>query len=333
MLGLASELRFKLIPNKTLAKPKRPLTAAIYHDDDAAREHLEKFLWGDAGATCPRCGQFGDRITKLQGASTRPGVYKCKDCRKPFTVTVGTVMERSHVPLSKWVMAADFMANAKKSMSALQRQRHIGTNYETAWFLFHRLRECPPTPSEASPIGGEGKYVEADTTYIGGKGKNKHRNKRNAKNIGGAGKTIVHSLIERGGAVRSHHIANVAGKTLRPIAMKTVSRKSAFMTHTAGSYMGMGKEFVRHEMVDHGAGEYVRGDAHSNTVESFFALLKRGVYGRFHNVSEAHLPRYLREFDWRHSNRHLSDAERADALLAGAKGKRLLYHQSDKAAH
>jgi len=321
------------MPNKKPAKPKRPLTAAIYHDDNAAREHLEKLLWGDAGATCPRCGQFGDRITKLQGASTRPGVYKCKDCRKPFTVTVGTVMERSHVPLCKWVMAADFMANAKKSMSALQLQRHIGTNYETAWFLFHRLRECAPTPSEASPLGGEGKFVEADTTYIGGKEKNKHRNKRNAKNIGGAGKLIVHSLIERGGAVRSHHVANVAGKTLCPIVMKTVSRKSALMTDTAGGYMAMGKEFARHEMVDHGAGEYVRGDAHSNTVESFFALLKRGVYGQFHNVSEAHLPRYLREFDWRHSNRHLSDAERADALLVGAKGKRLMFHQSDKAMH
>lgn len=321
------------MPNKAPAKPKRPLTDAIYHDEDAARAHLETVLWGDAGATCPRCGQFGDRITKLMGKSTRPGVYKCKDCRKPFTVTVGTVMERSHVALCKWVMAADFMASAKKGMSALQLQRHIGTNYETAWFLFHRLRECAPTPAEAGPIGGEGKIVEADTTYIGGKEKNKHWNKRNPKNIGGAGKLIVHSLIERGGAVRSHHVANVAGKTLRPIVMKTVSRKSSLMSDTAGGYMAMGKEFVRHEMVDHGAGEYVRGDAHSNTVESFFALLKRGVYGQFHNISEGHLPRYLREFDWRHSNRHLSDAERADALLAGAKGKRLLFHQPDQAAH
>src|SRR6202041_3160782 len=171
----------------------------------------------------------GERITRLQGASTRPGVYKCKDCRKPFTVTVGTVMERSHVPLGKWVMAADFMANAKKVMSALQLQRHIGTNYETAWFLFHRLRECAPTPKEAGPIGGEGKIVEADTTYIGGKEKNKHKWKRNPKNIGGAGKMIVHTLIERGGGVRSHHIANVSGKTLRPVVFGNASRKSALM--------------------------------------------------------------------------------------------------------
>jgi transposase-like protein len=321
------------MPNKKPAKAKRPLTSAIYHDDNAAREHLEKLLWGDAGATCPRCGQYGDRITKLAGKSTRPGVYKCKDCRKPFSVTVGTVMERSHVPLCKWVMASDFMANAKKGMSAKQLQRHLGTNYETAWFLFHRLRECAPTPLEAGPIGGEGKYVEADTTYIGGKEKNKHRNKRNAGNIGGAGKLIVHSLIERGGAVRSHHVADISGKTLRPVVMRHVSRKSILMTDTAGGYMKMGKEFARHEMVDHGAGEYVRGDAYSNTVESFFALLKRGVYGQFHNISEQHLARYLREFDWRHSNRHLSDAERADALIAGAKGKRLLYHQTDKTTH
>jgi len=313
------------------AKAKRPLTAAIYHDDNAAREHLETVLWRDAGATCPRCGQFGDRITKLMGKSTRPGVYKCKDCRKPFSVTVGTIFERSHVPLCKWIMAAHLMANAKKGMSALQLQRDIGTNYETAWFLFHRLREC--ADAVFGPLGGEGKIVEGDTTYIGGKEKNKHRNKRNPKNIGGAGKMIVHSLIERGGAVRSHHVANVSGKTLRPIVMKTVSRKSSFMTDTAGGYMEMGKEFARHEMVDHGAGEYVRGDAHSNTVESFFALLKRGVYGQFHNISEAHLHRYLREFDWRHSNRHLSDAERTDALLAGAKGKRLLYHQLDEATN
>src|ERR1041385_8607919 len=142
------------MPNKSPAKPKRPLTSTIYHDETAAREHLEALLWKH-GPQCPRCGVLDDRITKLQGKSTRPGVYKCKDCRKPFTVTVGTVMESSHIPFSKWVMAADFMANAKKSMSALQLQRHIGTNYETAWFLFHRLRECTPTTSEAGPLGGE----------------------------------------------------------------------------------------------------------------------------------------------------------------------------------
>jgi transposase-like protein len=321
------------MPNKAPAKPKRPLTSAIYHDDNAAREHLEKILWGDAGATCPRCGQYGDRITKLAGKSTRPGVYKCKDCRKPFSVTVGSVMERSHIPLCKWVMAAQLMENGAKGMSALELQRNLGTNYETAWFLFHRLRECTPTPSEAGPIGGEGKTIEIDETYIGGKEKNKHVGKRNRKNIGGTGKQVAFSLIERSGEVRSFHVANVSAKTLRPVLVKHASRKSVLNTDGAGQYRHMGEEFARHEVVNHEADEYVRGDAYTNTIEGYFALLKRGVYGNFHNVSEQHLHRYLREFDFRFNNRHLSDAERADALLAGAKGKRLLYHQADKAAN
>lgn len=318
--------------HKLSAKSKRPLTLAIYHNNDAAREHLEKLLWGSAGATCPRCGQFGDRITKLMGKSTRPGVYKCKDCRKPFSVTVGTIMERSHVPLCKWVMAADFMANAKKGMSAMQLQRHIGTNYETAWFLFHRLRELAPAPADSDPIGGEGKAIEADETFIGGKEKNKHVAKRNPKNIGGAGKEAVFSLIERGGNVRSFHVAKVNARTLRPILQKHIKPESFLNTDDAGQYRHLHKDFARHEVVNHSAGEYVRSDAYTNTIESFFALLKRGVYGQFHNVSEVHLHRYLREFDWRHNHRHLPDAERADALLANAKGKRLMYHQPHKAS-
>jgi len=316
------------MPNKSPAKPKRPLTAAIYHDDDAAREHLEKVLWKGAGPTCPRCGQFGDRITKLAGKSTRPGVYKCKDCRKPFSVTVGTVMERSHVPLCKWVMASDFMANAKKGMSAKQLQRHLGTNYETAWFLFHRLRECAPTPSEAGPIGGFNKVVEGDETYIGGKAKNKA--------FGPVPKKMaVFSLIERDGGVRSFHVTNVDAKTLRPLIVKHASRKSHLMTDESPVYPSIGSEFAGHSTVNHSADEYARlgGFVTTNNIESYFALIKRGVYGQFHSVSEQHLPRYLREFDWRHSNRHLSPAERADALLAGAKGKRLLYHQADKTTH
>jgi transposase-like protein len=315
------------MPNKAPAKPKRPLTAAIYHDETKAREHLEALLWKH-GPQCPRCSVTGDRITKLQGKSTRPGVYKCKDCRKPFSVTVGTVMERSHIPLTKWVMAADFMANGKKGMSALQLQRHIGTNYETSWFLFHRLRECTPTPSDAGPIGGFNKVVEGDETYVGGKAKNKAFGPPPKK-------MAVFSLIERKGGVRSFHVPNVNARTLRPIIVKHVSRKSHLMTDEATVYPAIGAEFAGHSTVNHSADEYVRmgGFVTTNSIESFFSLLKRGVYGNFHAVSEQHLARYLREFDWRHNNRDMSPAERADALLAGAKGKRLLYHQPDKTAH
>ena len=187
----------------------------IFHDDDAAREHLEKLLWPQ-GPVCPRCGVTDDRITKLQGKSTRPGVYKCKDCRKPFSVTVGTVMERSHIPLSKWVLAAQLMASSKKGFSALQLQRMLGTNYETAWFLFHRLREAAVDVNPA-PLGGEGKVVEADETYVGGKARNKAYGPPPKK-------MAVFTLVERSGEARSKHIANVTAETVRPLIITAASR-------------------------------------------------------------------------------------------------------------
>jgi hypothetical protein len=208
------------------------------------------------------------------------------------------------------------------------------------WLLPHRLDYGPPYSrghgpefKSEGPLRGPGKIVEADTTFIAGKEANKHRN---SKKIGGIGKQIVHTLVERKGKARSNYIANISGKTLRSIVVEQVSRKSSLMTDTAGGYMAVGKEFERHEMVDRGAGEYVRGDAHSNTVEGYFSILKRGVYGVYHHVSEAHLKRYPTEFDFRYNERMalgVNDAERARKAVAGITGKRLLYQDANGTDH
>jgi transposase-like protein len=306
---------------------KFDLSRPMFHDNNVAREHLEAVLWPQ-GPVCPRCGVMGDRITKMGGKSLRPGVYNCKDCRKPFSVTVGTVMDRSHIPLSKWVMAAHLMSASKKGMSALQLHRMMGISYEAAWFLFHRLRAAADATGYG-PLGGDDKIIEVDETYIGGKQANKHASKR--KRIGGGpkGKMAVVSLVERDGRTKSFHVANVNWRNLRPIMVKHASRKSHLMTDEARIYPSIAREFDRHSTVNHAAEEYVRDEVHTNTVESHFALLKRGIFGTFHNVSEAHLHLYLNEFDFRANTRELTDAERAAALLAGAKGKRLLYRQPD----
>lgn len=304
----------------------------IFLSEKAAREHLENLRWAD-GAYCPRCGQT-DTVVKLGGKAAELGQYNCRDCRKKFTVTVGTIFERSHIPLTKWMLGFHLMTASKKGMSAHQLHRMLDVTYKTAWFMAHRIREAmAPAKGDVSPKGGSGKIVEADETYIGGKEKNKHAERRHSGR-GGVGKQVAFALVERGGAVRSFHVANVSGETLRPIIVQQISRDTALMTDEAGQYRHVGEEFATHGKVNHGIGEYVRGDCHTNTVENYFSILKRGVTGTYHHVSEAHLKRYLAEFDFRYNERSalgVNDAMRADKAMQGASGKRLTYRRTNQA--
>ncbi len=304
----------------------------IFLSETAAREHLEALRWAD-GAYCPRCGQT-DTVVKLGGKAAEKGQYNCRSCRKKFTVTVGTIFERSHIPLTKWMLGFHLMTSSKKGMSAHQLHRMLDVTYKTAWFMAHRIREAmAPGKNEHGPKGGNGKIVEADETYIGGKEKNKHVSKRHSGR-GGVGKQVAFALVERGGSVRSFHVANVSGETLRPIIVQQIDRASTLMTDEAGQYRHVGEEFARHGKVNHGIDEYVRGDCHTNTVEGYFSILKRGIVGTYHHVSEAHLKRYLAEFDFRYNERSalgVNDAMRADKAMQGASGKRLTYRRTNQA--
>jgi len=308
------------------------LTNPIFTDADKAREHLEAVRWPD-GPVCPHCGVV-DEATAMQGKSHRPGLYKCKACRKPFSVTVGTVFERSKIPLNKWLLATHLMTASKKGISAHQLHRMLGITYKSAWFMAHRIREAMRPGGETGPLGGEGKTVEADETFIGGKEKNRHKSKRAKKRLGGNwGKETVFSLVEREGQVRSVHTPSVTAATLRPILVAQLDHNTKLMTDDAGQYRHMHRDFD-HEVVNHSAGEYVRGEAHTNTVEGYFSILKRGVTGTYHHVSQQHLKRYLAEFDFRYNERvalGVNDAQRADKALEGIGGKRLTYRRIDGA--
>lgn len=311
------------------------LTDPIFTDEAKAREHLEATRWPN-GPECPHCGIVNE-ATKLQGKAHRPGVYQCNACREQFTATVNTVFHRSKVPLNKWLLASYLMSSSKKGISALQLQRQLGLgSYRTAWFMEHRLREAMKEGDAPAPLGGEGKIVEADETVVGGKERNKRLSKRNPKNIGAVGKAVAFTLVERNGRARSFHVANVSGKTLRPVIVKNVRRSSTLMTDDAGQYRPIGVEFAAHHTVNHGIEEYVRGEWHSNTVEGFFSILKRGVVGTFHSISEAHLHRYLAEFDFRYNHRialGVDDATRTDEMLRGIGGKRLTYRRTREGAN
>lgn len=303
------------------------LNAPHFQNEDAAFAYVEARLWPH-GPTCHHCGNAdASRMRRMQGKTTRQGLVKCYECGKPFTVRMGTIFESSHLPLHLWLQVIYLMCASKKGISTRQIQRMLSCSLKTAWFLTHRIREAM-TNGSLAPMGGEGATIEADTTFVGGKEKNKHAVKRDAGNIGGKGKLIVHTLVERNGQSRSHCIQSVSGLNLRPILNTHADKKSVLMTDIAGGYLHIGKAFARHEMVDHGADEYVRGDAYTNTVEGYFSVLKRGLNGIYHSVSEAHLHRYLAEFDFRYSNREklgVNDTMRADLALEGVKGNRLTY--------
>ena len=294
------------------------LTNPIYHDADKAREHLERLHWGES-PVCAHCGSIGN-ITKLEGKSTRPGVYKCNDCRKPFTVTVGTIFEDSKIPLNKWLLAFRLMAGSKKGISAHQLGRSLGITYKSAWFMAHRIREAMKDDS-GSPLGGKGVTVEADETFVGGKARNRAHRKP-------AKKKMVVSLVERDGRARSFHIANIHANNVRGVLVTNVDRASKLMTDDARIYWAVGREFASHGTTLHASHKYASGDKHSNTAENFFSIFKRGIVGVYHHVSEAHLHRYTAEFDFRYNTRKVDDTERTDTALVGAIGKRLTYRRT-----
>lgn len=285
----------------------------IFTDDNMAREHLESLRWPD-GPVCPHCGCVGNS-TRLQGAKHRPGVWKCNDCRKQYTVTVGTVFEKSKVPLRKWLLATHLMCASKKGMSAHQLHRMLGVTYKTAWFMAHRIREAMRDES-LDVLGGAGEIVEADETYWGHPKAAAHAWHHKEKIV---------SLVERGGEVRSFHVDKVNKATLIPLMTSNIDAGSRIMTDEASYYDWCAKHFASRESVSHKAKEFSRGDVTTNTVEGFFSIVKRGLIGTYHHVDPKYLTRYLDEFDFRYNAREITDAERTKLALKGIAGKRLYY--------
>lgn len=289
-----------------------------FTDPVAAAEYLEGLRWPN-GAVCPHCGE-AERVNRLKSKATKRRLWKCYGCRKQFTVTVGTIFESSHIPLNKWLAAFYLLCASKKGMSAHQLHRMLNVTYKTSWFMFHRIREAMKDPAFTSRLSGT---VEADETYLGGKQRGKGTG-RGTKN-----KTAVMTLVERDGRARSFRMANVTAESLGGAIREHVDiDNSRLMTDEWLGYRRVGKEFSEHETVAHGRDEYVRGDAHVNTAEGYFANLKRGVNGIYHHVSRAHLDRYLAEFDFRWNERHSTDSDRTVAALSQAEGKRLKYRET-----
>ena len=297
-------------------------------DADKAREYLEKLRWPN-GAACPHCGDM--EVYKLKGKPTskkpvRKGAYKCKGCRKQFTVTVGTLFEGSHIALNKWLMAVSLMCSSKKGISAHQLHRMLGVTYKTAWFMAHRIRYAMAQPKLKSKLKG---VIEVDETYIGGKPRKSRKDVmkgKGAKRGRGTKKIPVVALVQRDGIVKSQPMVRLTGKNLKSFVYKNVDNTAIVMTDDFKSYKMLRKDF-QHKFVRHSVGEYVRGEVHTNTVEGYFSLLKRGITGVFHHVSKKHLHRYLSEFDFRYNMRKQKDGALACMLLNGVEGKRLLYRE------
>ena len=292
------------------------LSAPYFHDEAAAFQHLEATLWPQ-GPVCPKCGGM-DRITAVKGG--RAGLRRCGPCKRQFTVTVGTVFESSHVKLHFWLQAVYLMCSSKKGISSHQLMRVLDVQYKTAWFMTHRIREAMAS-GNLPPMGGEGAVVEVDETFIG-------RKKDVPKHVGYAHKHAVLTLVERGKGSRSFHVDGTKASDLLPIIKANVDPKTKIMTDEAGQYASLKKHFAAHDFVQHGKDEYVRGIVHTNTVEGFYSVFKRGMKGIYQHCSEKHLHRYVAEFDFRYSNRvklGVDDAERTANALRGIVGKRLTY--------
>lgn len=300
------------------------ITNPIYQDADKARDHMESIRWPN-GPVCPHCG-CTENITKLKGKSTRPGVHKCNDCKSPFTVTVGTVFERSKVPLNKWILATHLIASSKKGMSAHQLHRSIGVTYKTAWFMFHRIREAMRADGGAL-FGSGGGEVEVDETFIGRDKSKKPVGQK--KGRGYAHKYKILSLVDRTtGMARSIVVDDLRQSTLLPILRENIAKEAVIYTDEAGQYVHLKREFAEHEFVRHSTGEYGRGDIHTNTIEGYFSIFKRGMKGVYQHCGRQHLHRYAAEFEFRYNNRianGVDDQMRAARIIKGAEGKRVMY--------
>jgi transposase-like protein len=308
-----------------------------FHDEKAAYAFVEAHVWPD-GRVCPHCGVVGESGA-LKGSSTRLGVYKCYACRKPFTVKVGTIFESSHVPLYKWLQAIFLLSSSKKGISANQLHRTLEITLKSAWFLSHRIREAM-RDGGLGPLGGEGQIVEADETYIGKKSgvrTQTTRGKAFTKSGGGgvAEKRAIVSLVARGGSVRSFHVDRADKATVASIVTQNVARESRLHTDESRLYLGADAHVAEHHTVHHASKEYARGIVHTNTVEGYFSIFKRGMKGVYQHCGEKHLHRYLAEYDFRYNNRvalGVNDETRAVKAINGVVGKRLTYRMAGSAS-